>query len=159
MKTSSQLLFGFIIICLTSVWSYQVYADEDIDQEFFRSVSSDLRCPTCTGLSILDSNASFSEQIKEQVRQQIRAGKSKQEILDFFVERYGLWILREPPKEGFNLLAWLLPTGILIFGPVLIWFFVWRKRKIIDSYGVRSVDAIVKEMNDQIKALRGGESI
>ncbi|MFW7380954.1 MAG: cytochrome c-type biogenesis protein [Oligoflexus sp.] len=164
MKKPSAMIYGLLSFIFCGLFALQVgmprlFAEEEIDEAFFYSVAQELRCPTCTGLSVLDSNASFSEQIKAQVRQQIQEGKNKQEILDFFVERYGLWILREPPKEGFNLLAWLLPTAILIFGPILIWFFVWRKRVQIESFGVRSVDSIVTEMNQQLDVLRGGKTL
>jgi cytochrome c-type biogenesis protein CcmH/NrfF len=125
--------------------------DNDID---FRDVAKDLRCPTCTGLSILESDASFSVQIKEQVHEQMKLGKSKDDILKFFVQRYGPWILREPPKEGFNLLAWGVPIGILILGPILIWLLIWRRRVQFNVHGVRSTEALVKEMHDRLLLMK-----
>lgn len=133
------------------------FANEDMNQEersHFVHIAKQLRCPTCTGLSVLDSSAGFSEQIKDQVKKQIELGKSEQQILDFFVERYGPWILREPPTDGFNLIAWALPIALLVVGPFLIWLFVWRRRVSVDNFGVRSVDAIVSEMENELKALR-----
>jgi cytochrome c-type biogenesis protein CcmH len=103
---------------------------------------------------VLDSSAGFSEQIKAQVGEQLKLGKSEQEILDFFVERYGPWILREPPTQGFNLLAWALPIGLLILGPFAIWYTVWRKRVDVSSYGVRRVELIVDQMDAELSALR-----
>lgn len=120
----------------------------------FRDVANDLRCPTCTGLSILDSEAAFSVQIRDLVKEQVAAGKGKREILDFFTERYGPWILRAPPTKGFNALAWALPLGLLILGPPLIWFFVWRKRKFVSTMGVRSNTDILTEMNAELARLR-----
>src|SRR5689334_3500058 len=84
---------------------------------YFRDVAKELRCPTCTGLSVLESDASFSVQIKDQVKEQIGLGKNKEQIVSYFVDRYGPWILREPPKQGFNLLAWLVPSLLLCLGP------------------------------------------
>lgn len=157
-KSSYHILFLAVLSAFMLLSGSGMKAQtQEVDEELFRSIAIELRCPTCQGLSILDSSANFSEQIKAQVREQIRQGKSKPEIIDFFVERYGLWILREPPKEGFNLIAWILPTVILILGPILIWFFVWRKRKQIESYGVRSVDAIVEEMNKKLEVMRRGK--
>jgi cytochrome c-type biogenesis protein CcmH len=128
------------------------YAESDPEQ--FKKIANQLRCPTCTGLSVLDSSAGFSEQIKAQVGEQLKLGKSEQEILDFFVERYGPWILREPPTQGFNLLAWALPIGLLILGPFAIWYTVWRKRVDVSSYGVRRVELIVDQMDAELSALR-----
>jgi cytochrome c-type biogenesis protein CcmH/NrfF len=120
----------------------------------FREVAKDLRCPTCTGLSVLESDASFSVQIKDQVHEQMKLGKSKDEIIKYFVERYGPWILREPPKEGFNLLAWGVPIGLLIGGPILIWLLIWRRKVQFNAHGVRSTEALVKEMHDRLQLMK-----
>jgi cytochrome c-type biogenesis protein CcmH len=122
----------------------------------FLDISKDLRCPTCTGLSVLESDAPFSNQIKDIVKEQVQAGKSKDEILKYFTERYGPWILRSPPKEGFNLVAWGLPIAVLLAGPPLIWLLVWRRRRVVATMGVRSTDAILVEMQQGLNALRGG---
>lgn len=122
----------------------------------FRDVANGLRCPTCTGISVLESDAPFSVQIKNQVKEQMDKGKSREEILQFFVERYGPWILREPPKQGFHILAWAVPVIILVMGPLLVWFFVWRHRVVMDSYGVRSAEVIVAEMEQQLEQMRQG---
>ncbi|MFY7928540.1 MAG: cytochrome c-type biogenesis protein [Oligoflexus sp.] len=121
---------------------------------FFREVARDLRCPTCTGLSILESDAGFSIQIKDQVKEQMQLGKSKEEIKEYFVERYGPWILREPPKEGFNLLAWVVPIVLLCLGPIAIWLLVWKRRVHVNTQGVRSNDALIAEMQERLKAIK-----
>ena len=129
---------------------------QDVSQEDFRDVSSDLRCPTCTGLSVLDSDAPFSVQIKNEVKEQLASGKDKDAILKFFTERYGPWILRAPPKEGIHLLAWLLPFGALLIGPLLIWLFFWARRSKQSETEVvaRPVDEIVVEMHSRLDEMR-----
>lgn len=122
----------------------------------FKDVAGELRCPTCTGLSVLDSDAKFSVQIKDQVKEQMGQGRSKEEILDFFVERYGPWILREPPKKGFNIVAWLVPMGLLLLGPLVIWAVVWRKKVTVRTFGVRSDEDIVQEMKTALEAMSKG---
>lgn len=101
---------------------------QQIFQDQFRDIASELRCPTCVGLSVLESDAPFSKQIKSEVTEQLQAGKSGDEILKFFTDRYGPWILRAPPKEGINVLAWGIPLALLITGPFFVWFFIWRHR-------------------------------
>jgi cytochrome c-type biogenesis protein CcmH len=124
------------------------------NDEHFRDVAKEFRCPTCTGLSVLESDAGFSVQIKEQVQDQINLGKSKAEIVDFFVNRYGAWILREPPAKGFGLWAWVVPIAVLCLGPVMLWLLVWKRRIQINTHGARSSDAIVKEMQAALLALK-----
>ena len=55
------------------------------DEEVFRDIAGELRCPTCTGLSVLDSDASFSVQIKDEVRRQLKDGADKEAILKFLM--------------------------------------------------------------------------
>jgi cytochrome c-type biogenesis protein CcmH/NrfF len=122
--------------------------------EQFRDVAKELRCPTCTGLSVLESDAKFSVQIKELVKEQVEAGKNKSEILQFFTDRYGPWILRSPPKTGFNVLAWGVPIAMMLVGPILIWAFVWRKKRVITALGVRTLEDVVKEMHHKLDEMR-----
>ncbi|MCY4381512.1 MAG: cytochrome c-type biogenesis protein CcmH [Proteobacteria bacterium] len=100
--------------------AYELWLTQDHvtaeQKELFFSVAANLRCPTCTGLSVLQSDAPFSIQIKNLVQEQVSQGANQREIITFFTERYGLWILREPPKKGEHLLIWLLPVLFLLFG-------------------------------------------
>src|SRR5690606_27340125 len=106
---------------------------EDVDQQQFRVIADDLRCPTCVGLSVLNSDEKFALQIKEKVVEDLRLGKSREEIMAYFLERYGPWILREPPREGFHGLAWQIPIAILLLGPLVLWILFWRRRRDYDT--------------------------
>ncbi len=82
-----------------------------------REITDQLRCPTCQGISVKDSSASFSRQISDKVRRMLVEGQSEEQIKAFFVSRYGEWILRAPKKEGLGLVLWLLPgLAILLVG-------------------------------------------
>lgn len=133
--------------------------DLPVQDDEYRDVAAALRCPTCTGVSVLDSDASFSVQIKNEVKQQLAAGKQKNEIIKFFTDRYGPWILREPPKEGVHIWAWILPTSLLLLGPILIWYFVWSRRSQQTSDGISeavplSIEEIVSQMQKRLAQLR-----
>lgn len=133
--------------------------DLPVQDDEYRDVAAALRCPTCTGVSVLDSDASFSVQIKNEVKQQLAAGKHKNEIIKFFTDRYGPWILREPPKEGVHMWAWILPTSLLLLGPILIWYFVWSRRSQQPSDGISdvvplSLEEIVSQMQKKLAQLR-----
>lgn len=123
-------------------------------------ISSELRCPTCTGLSVLQSDAPFSLQIRSTVIDQVKEGKSRDEILSFFTERYGLWILREPPKQGFHLFAWFIPILLLVLGPMVL-IYLFRKNKLSAGGGVenaiRSREEILKEFKDRLQKLAQSE--
>lgn len=79
-------------------------------------IARQLRCPTCVSESVADSSARISIEMREQIQEQLQAGRSEAEILAFFQERYGDWILLEPPREGLHLWVWLLPGIALAAG-------------------------------------------
>jgi len=83
-------------------------------------ISSHLRCPVCQGLSIQDSPSALAQQMRAIVRDQLRAGKTPQEIRTYFVSRYGEWILLEPRPAGFNLTVYVVPILAIVGGLVLI---------------------------------------
>ena len=85
----------------------------DIEEET-RAVSAELRCVVCQNLSVADSPSEMAQQMRASVREQLQAGKSPQEIKDFFVSKYGEWVLLKPTDTGFNRLLWWLPLTVLI---------------------------------------------
>ncbi len=70
-----------------------------------------IMCPVCPAETIDQAQVQISFQMRQVVREMLGQGSSRDEILDFFVERYGKDILAAPPKSGANLVAWLLPVG------------------------------------------------
>ena len=129
--------------------------DQQATDQKYLDISKDLRCPTCTGLSVLDSDAAFSEQIKSQVKKLVSEGKGKQEVLNFFTDRYGPWILRSPPKEGFHLIAWALPLALALLGIILVMVF-WKRpnRDFASSATARSKEEILRELKSKLDAKR-----
>ena len=76
-----------------------------------QSIDRMLMCPVCAGTTIEQSQAVIAQQMQGVVREMLTEGASRQEILDFFVARYGLSVLAAPPKSGVNLLVWVLPIA------------------------------------------------
>lgn len=92
---------------------------ESIDVQV-REISLHLMCPVCSGQSVAESNAQLAKDMRTAIRKQLEQGKTKNEILQYFVNRYGETVLSSPPARGFNLIIWLLPTlGIILFGLIL----------------------------------------
>lgn len=149
-----RMVYGLLFVFFWHAPSIWAQEKREIDDKSFRDVANELRCPTCTGLSVLESDAKFSVQIKDEVRKQMEAGQPKEKILEFFSQRYGPWILRKPPTEGVNALVWWVPVLLLIFGPILVWFFLWRKKKVISSQGIRSTQDIVAQMRKDVELMK-----
>lgn len=85
-----------------------------------QKLGKELRCAVCQGVSIADSPASMARAQLDMVRELVSQGKSDQEIIDYFVARYGEWVLLEPPRHGFNWLVWLGPLALVAGGAFVI---------------------------------------
>ena len=125
MKVNQRLIVLLSMLLISGIASSSLYADQLEDQ--VRKIAHELRCPTCQGLSVKESEAGLSLNMKSKIRDMLIAGKSKAEILQFFEERYGEWILRSPKKAGFNLLLWGLPGLLIVLISGLLLFKLKKK--------------------------------
>ena len=105
-----------LLCCLSIVGA--VGADELDDQ--VRAIAKELRCPVCQGETVADSNAQLSVQMRAIIREKLEAGESREQILDYFVARYGESILVTPPARGFTLGVWLAPVVALLVGVAIV---------------------------------------
>jgi|TARA_B110000003_G_C16563698_1_gene501478 cytochrome c-type biogenesis protein CcmH len=90
-------------------------------------IFKNIRCLICQGQSIADSNSEFAQTIKLVVKDKINEGKSKEEIYNFLVEKYGEWIIYKPPFNSNNFILWLVPYLVFVSGGVVI-FLLFKKR-------------------------------
>jgi len=77
-------------------------------------ISAQLRCLVCQNQSIAESNAELAVDLRRQVNEQIKAGKTDREIVDFMVDRYGEFVLYKPPFNMTTLLLWLGPLALAV---------------------------------------------
>ncbi len=91
----------------------------DIDA-LVAEVASQLRCPVCRQLSVLDSPAEMAQEMRAVIRERLEAGETPEEVKAYFVSKYGEWILLAPKKKGFNLIVWLLPVVGVLGGAVIL---------------------------------------
>ena len=90
-------------------------------------LGKELRCAVCQGLSVSDSPSSMARAQLDKIRELVAEGKSDQEVRDYFVARYGEWVLLQPKAEGVNLLVWLGPVVLLLGGGFVIFRQVRRE--------------------------------
>src|SRR6185503_8354339 len=90
-------------------------AAPDLDDRT-REIATELRCVVCQNLSVADSPSEMAQQMRAVVREQVQAGKTPEQIKDFFVSKYGEWVLLKPKTTGFSALLWILPYVALILG-------------------------------------------
>ncbi|MBI2859792.1 MAG: cytochrome c-type biogenesis protein CcmH [Chloroflexi bacterium] len=92
---------------------------QSIDEKA-RDIYRSLMCPICSGQTLEESQSALSAQMRVTVREMLEQGKTKEEILQFFVERYGEGVLAAPPKSRAYLLLWLAPLIALGIGGFLV---------------------------------------
>ena len=89
-------------------------------------LASELRCPVCQGNSIQDSPSELALQMRDLIRDQLRAGKTPDEVRAYFVDKYGEWILLTPKATGFNLVVYIVPLLVVLAGGAVVWRTVRR---------------------------------
>src|SRR5205823_10527568 len=85
-----------------------------------KALQKELRCLVCQGQSIDESNAPLATDLRRLIREQIEAGKSNDEIKDFLVARYGIFVLMQPPVRNDTYFLWFVPVLLLILGGTAI---------------------------------------
>jgi cytochrome c-type biogenesis protein CcmH len=88
-------------------------------------LEGELVCPTCE-TTLDQSNAPVAQRMKAFIARRIAAGDTKSEIKDKLVAQFGKGVLAAPEREGFDLLAWVLPIAALAAGAVGLSFLLWR---------------------------------
>ena len=100
----------------------------EIDERVI-DIAAELRCPVCRSESAADSSSSSSIEFRNIIRERLQAGESRADIIGFFQNKYGDWILMDPPKRGLYLWVWGLPVAAGIFGLGFLGVLLTRWRK------------------------------
>src|SRR5437762_2607482 len=144
------LLVTFAVVAIVAaIWSYaflQNSPQQTLDQRV-HDVASQLKCPICQGESVADSPSQLARQMRGVIRQQLQEGKSEQEVIQYFQASYGEQIAWSPPWQGFTLLAWLVPIGLLLLGVVVL-FFVLREWRTLPATDATVHDAELAYIDD-----------
>jgi len=120
-----RLLLLLLALSLTTL--AQEGPPPDLSPEVFR-IARELRCPVCQGESAAESNSGVAVEMRRLIAEMLEEGKTAAEIKAFFVERYGEWILYEPPRRGVTLWVWVLPlVGLFLLGLGLFAYFRPRR--------------------------------
>lgn len=85
------------------------------------SLSAELRCLVCQNQTIADSNAELALDLRGQIREQLQAGRSEDQIRQFMTERYGDFVLYKPPFKAETALLWIGPPALLLGSLVALW--------------------------------------
>lgn len=116
----------FLLVLLAPVGHTPLLAQDapavpaDITADEVNEIASELWCPLCSGVRLDSCELRACDQMKEEIAIKLSEGEDLSEIKQYFVNQYGPQVLGEPPREGFNLLAWILPVLVLVGGGIFV---------------------------------------
>ena len=97
-------------------------------EERVTAVATELRCLVCQNQTLADSNAPLAVDLRNQIRERMRAGASERDIIDFMVARYGDFVLYRPPFKAATVLLWAGPILLMLAGLAVLFFRLSRRR-------------------------------
>jgi len=106
-------------------------ADDAQLEQRMQALTQQLRCLVCRNETLADSPADVAEDLRRQIREQMKAGKSDQEIIAFLHERYGDFVLYKPPVKSTTYLLWFGPFVLLIGGTFMLYQYLKQRREMI----------------------------
>ena len=122
----------FVLYVLWVLFSQPLHAASTSEiEDRTREISTELRCVVCQNLSVADSPSEMAQQMRAIVHEQVQAGKSTEQIKEFFVSKYGDWVLLRPKTTGVSALLWILPYVALVCGIIAALWFIrrWTKKR------------------------------
>ena len=124
---ASCLLLGSLNVQATALSNYTFDSKEE--EQAFREFSAELRCLVCQNQSLADSDADLADDLRREVYTMWRAGKSKEEIVTFLVDRYGDFVLYNPPLKPSTYILWFSPLFVMLIAGFFLLRTLMRKSR------------------------------
>ena len=153
---SAARLFAALLIALacTASWAREAppVAEDPVVEKRLIAISEEMRCLVCQNESLAGSRAELAQDLRRELRELIRQGKSDAEIREFMVSRYGDFVLYRPPLKSTTWLLWIGPFVLVVLGvAALVAYLRRRNREAIDPQLTdeqrRNADAMLQEVD------------
>ncbi len=150
------VVFALLLLPLMARAAIEVHQFDNPQQEaLYKELIAELRCLVCQNQNLADSNADLAKDLREKTYEMVKAGKSKDEIIDWMVNRYGDFVLYKPPVQSNTLLLWGGPFIILLVGVVVLVRFIRRRpatdEQILSEEERRKAEALLEGDNEGAK--------
>lgn len=136
-----------LLLCLSAVAAAQRESaieprdfSSEVQQKRYRALISELRCTVCQNEPIESSNAPLAADLRDQVYNQIMEGRSDFEIRQYMRDRYGDFVLYNPPFAGHTLILWIGPIVLLLAGLVTGGIMIHRRRRMLGEHKRNTAD-------------------
>ncbi|HEB93054.1 MAG TPA: cytochrome c-type biogenesis protein CcmH [Gammaproteobacteria bacterium] len=128
-------------------------AEDPVLEKIVNEIADELRCLVCQNQTIADSDADLAVDLKSQVREMVREGKTQDEIIDYMVQRYGDFVRYRPPMKASTYLLWVGPF-LLLFSGIIVLILNLRKRRLVTD---EQDTALSPEENERLAQLLKSE--
>ncbi len=125
------LLFAALLSMLAGVagaGEAQPVGEDPVIEQRMVNLSTDLRCLVCQNETLAGSHAELAEDLRREIRQQMKQGKNDDEVIKYLTDRYGDFVLYKPPFRSYTLLLWLGPFLFLAIGGG-VWYLTLKRRR------------------------------
>lgn len=126
----SLLLLCFLFLTIPAQQLPPAPEDPELEKRV-ANLSKELRCLVCQNETLADSQAGLASDLRNQIREQMKAGKSDKEIIAFLTARYGDFVLYRPPVKPTTYLLWFGPFAMLVVGLWILYRYVKQRRVLI----------------------------
>ena len=127
-----------LLLTLLSCFAFAIAAKEaqpsaadPVLEERVMKLSKELRCLVCQNETLADSRADLAEDLRREIREQMKAGKSDKEVIAFLTARYGKFILYNPPVDPTTYLLWFGPFVLMLAGLAVLFRYLRQRRELI----------------------------
>ena len=137
------IFWAVTLLCISPSWAGEALpvGDDPVIEQRMVNMAMDLRCLVCQNETLAGSHAELAEDLRKEIREQMKAGKNDQEVIKYLTDRYGDFVLYKPPFRSYTLLLWLGPLLFLAIGGGA-WFFTLKKRRTLHAEAEVSSDAM-----------------
>lgn len=128
-------LISLLFFISTFSWaSMEIHQFDNAKQEAdYRSLIQELRCPQCQNNNIADSNATIATDMRNKTLELLKQGKSKEDVVNYMVERYGNFVTYDPPITPATILLWAMPLLLILGGFGLMLFRRKNKKQAVGN--------------------------
>lgn len=138
--TRSRFIASLFFILFAIAANAQPVTDEAVVEQRLAKLSHELRCLQCRNQTLAESPAGLAEDLRREIRVQIRAGKSDREIVAFLTQRYGDFILYKPRVTATTYLLWFGPFVLLLAGMIILFRYIKQRRDSITEQPMTEAD-------------------
>ena len=108
--------------------SKEIYPfDDNLQEEIFQSLLNEIRCPKCQSSNLAGSNSPIANDIKREVYRLVRSGQTEEEVKTYLVQRYGNFIVYDPPFSNDTVVLWFGPLIIFLLTLSVILIMLWKR--------------------------------